>query len=275
MVGHAHSEAQLSQGNYAFEPISVGDVFVAAFLPGALLVFAYAIYVVVRSFGKVCESKDRSLSHSSPMITLLPGMGLAGLVLGSIFSGLATPTEAASMGVLGAMFFMAWKQPFSWRNLISSCKETAILNGMVFYILIGASLFSLVFRGLSGDEWVHHQLAQIPGGVDGQLLAILLMVFFLGFILDFIEITLIIIPLVGPSILSQGIDPLWFTILVALNLQTSFLTPPFGFSLFYLKGAAPWLDSKTIYTGVIPFVLIQLGVLMLIYLFPQLIIQTH
>ena len=272
VISHAYSEAQLSQGIYHFDTISVGDVFLAAFLPGAMLVGFYAVYIMIKSKGLTNQntSGQANLKH---IFALLPGLVLVLFVLGSIFMGWSTPTEAASVGVFGAMALMLYKKRFSFKRIYECCKDTAILNGMVFYILIGASLFALVFRGLSGDEWIASGLQSIPGGPQMQLITVLLVVFALGFILDFIEITLIVVPLIGPSILAAGIDPLWFTVLLAINLQTSFLTPPFGFSLFYLKGALPHLDNKTIYRGVLPFVFIQLGLLALVYFAPSLVLS--
>ena len=193
-------------------------------------------------------------------------------VLGSIIFGIASITEAAGVGAVGAMLLAATKQQLNFAVLKGVCQETAKLTSMVFLILIGASIFSLVFRGYEGDELVQAYLSSVPGGVVGIVAVVMLAMFLLGFVLDFIEITFVVVPIVAPIILVLGVDPVWLGILIAINLQTSFLTPPFGFALFYLRGVAPEsIETKAIYKGALPFVAIQLFMLILIALFPELV----
>jgi tripartite ATP-independent transporter DctM subunit len=190
-------------------------------------------------------------------------------VLGSIIFGLATITEAAGVGAAGAVFLAYIKKALDWSSLKSISQDTAKLTTMVFMILIGASVFSLVFRGYEGDELVQSYLTGVPGGTFGMVLVVMLAMFVLGFVLDFIEITFVVVPIVAPIILALGVDPVWLGIMIAINLQTSFLTPPFGFALFYLRGVAPdSISTKSIYMGALPFVLIQIFVLILLASFP-------
>jgi len=190
-------------------------------------------------------------------------------VLGSILMGLATPTEAAAVGATGAMLLALKQKQLSLETLRAVVYQSAKVSAMVFMILIGASLFSLVFRGYGGDEYVQSLLTNLPGGEVGALLVVMLVLFLLGFILDFIEITYVVIPIVGPILLAMGIDPIWLGIMIAINLQTSFLTPPFGFSLFYLRGVTPpEIATSAIYKGVIPFIMIQILMLGLLSLWP-------
>jgi len=192
-------------------------------------------------------------------------------VLGSIVAGLATPTEAAAIGAVGALALAALARQLSWQALRETARKTALVTSMVYMILVAAALFSLVFRGYGGDDLVHALLTDLPGGVIGALIIVHLVVFLLGFLIDFIEITFIVVPLVAPPLLALGVDPVWLGVLLAVNLQTSFLTPPFGFALFYLRGAAPKeFPTGAIYRGVIPFIAIQLGMLLVLALFPGL-----
>jgi tripartite ATP-independent transporter DctM subunit len=192
-------------------------------------------------------------------------------VLGSILVGLATPTEAAAVGATGAMLLALKQRQLSIETLRAVVYQSARISAMVFMILIGASLFSLVFRGYGGDEYVQSLLTNLPGGQAGALLIVMLSLFLLGFILDFIEITYVVIPIVAPVLLAMGIDPVWLGVMIAINLQTSFLTPPFGFSLFYLRGVAPSeIGTSSIYKGVTPFIVIQLLMLGLLVLWPEL-----
>ena len=188
-----------------------------------------------------------------------------------ILMGLATPTEAAAVGATGAMLLALKQGQLSRETLRGVVYQSARVSAMVFMILIGASLFSLVFRGYGGDEYVQSLLTSLPGGIAGALLVVMLVLFLLGFILDFIEITYVVIPIVGPVLLAMGVDPVWLGVMVAINLQTSFLTPPFGFSLFYLRGVAPpEIETPAIYKGVMPFIAIQLSMLVLLTLWPEL-----
>ena len=194
------------------------------------------------------------------------------LVLGSILIGIATPTEASGVGALGALILSFSRNALSLKNLTAAVETTAEITAMVFMILIGSSIFSLVFRGFGGDDLVANIFNGMPGGAFGALLVVMLMIFLLGFILDFIQITFVVVPIVGPVLLAMGIDPIWLGIMIAVNLQTSFLTPPFGFALFYLRSVAPDSVATTeIYKGVLPFILIQISLLILLAIFPGLV----
>ena len=202
---------------------------------------------------------------------MLPPLILIFSVLGSILAGLATPTEAAGIGAMGALLLALVRQQLKMARLHEVMQSTLRISSMVFLILIGASLFSLVFRGYGGDDGVRDVLQSLPGGMIGAVLVVMLVMFLLGFVLDFIEITFVVVPIVGPVLLSMGLDPVWLGIMIAINLQTSFLTPPFGFALFYLRGVAPpQVSTKHIYRGVIPFVAIQLLALIILAMFPEL-----
>src|SRR5690606_18828723 len=206
--------------------------------------------------------------------SLLPVLLLIGLVLGSILTGSATPTEAAGVGALGATLLALIKKQLDWKRLGEIARSTTKVSAMIFTILMGASLFSLVFRGFGGEELVHQLFSQLPGGVFTAMLIVMLVIFVLGFILDFIEITFVVVPIVAPVLLVMGVDPIWLGIMIAVNLQTSFLTPPFGFALFYLRGVAPEsVRTSEIYRGVIPFVLLQLLLLGILALWPELVIS--
>ena len=207
------------------------------------------------------------------LITVLfPPLFLILAVLGSIIFGLATITEAAGVGAAGAVLLAYSKDALDRKSLKSVSEDTAKLTTMVFMILIGASVFSLVFRGYEGDELVQSYLTAVPGGTFGIVLVVMIAMFILGFVLDFIEITFVVVPIVAPIILALGVDPIWLGIMIAINLQTSFLTPPFGFALFYLRGVAPdSISTKSIYIGALPFVLIQLIVLILLAYFPAIV----
>ncbi len=278
VLSSSFQQSQLQQGIYSPETVSVGAVFVGAVIPGLGLVLLYMLYVVFISFLKPetmppaeLEGNEKK-SPGSLLWVLIPPLFLMVAVLGSIIFGVATITEAAGVGAVGAMLLAATKQQLSFGVLKDVCQETAKLTSMVFLILIGASIFSLVFRGYEGDELVQTYLSSVPGGVTGVLIVVMLAMFFLGFVLDFIEITFVVVPIVAPIILALGIDPVWLGVLIAINLQTSFLTPPFGFALFYLRGVAPEeIETKSIYKGVLPFVLIQLLMLVLIAVFPGLV----
>jgi tripartite ATP-independent transporter DctM subunit len=203
---------------------------------------------------------------------LLPPLLLIFAVLGSILAGLATPTEAAGVGGMGALLLALSRREIGLSRLRDIMEATLKISSMVFLILIGASVFSLVFRGFGGDDGVHAILGSLPGGVVGAVILVMLVMFLLGFVLDFIEITFVVVPIVGPVLLAMGLDPVWLGVMIAINLQTSFLTPPFGFALFYLRGVAPpSVTTQQIYRGVIPFVVIQLGALLLLALFPGLV----
>src|SRR5690606_17612636 len=203
---------------------------------------------------------------------LVPPLLLIGAVLGSILGGYATPTEAAALGALGAMVLALYKRKLNLTQLREVAFGTTEITAMVFMILIGASLFSLVFRGFGGEAMVEHVFEQLPGGVLGAFFLVMVVIFLLGFILDFIEIIFVVVPIVGPVLLAMGLDPVWLGVMIALNLQTSFLTPPFGFSLFYLRGVTPRsIPTSVMYKGIVPFIIIQILMLVVAYLWPGLI----
>ena len=279
VLSSAYQQAQLEQGIFSTQTVSVGDLFAGAVIPGVLLVGCYMLYLIVLSFVKPetmppgeQTTAQGFLLFKKVFLVLLPPLFLIVAVLGSIIAGVATITEAAGVGAVGAIFLALLKKELSWAKTKEVMQGTAKLTSMVFLILIGASVFSLVFRGYEGDELVQSFLLSIPGGVAGVLIVVMLAMFLLGFVLDFIEITFVVVPIVAPAILALGVDPIWLGIMIAVNLQTSFLTPPFGFALFYLRGVAPpEVATKSIYKGVLPFVCIQLLMLLLLALFPELV----
>jgi len=339
-ISNAHQEAQRSLGNFAPEPVSVGDLFAGALIPGLVLVGMYILYQVAVAILKPTASpailRDESMQAgnmtSRVMHALVAPVVLIVSVLGSILVGIATPTEAAGVGAIGAtllsghrlaegkplpvytaamgligvivlttfvdmrvtrtvipkgeliaaMFAVLMCLGIVWglvvalartyrnRTLVPVMRTTARLTSMIFVIVIGAQLFSLVFRGFGGDDMVHRFLTGIPGGALGAMLVVMALMFVLGFFLDFIEITFVVVPVIGPGLLKLGLDPVWLGIMIAVNLQTSFLTPPFGFALFYLRGVAPpEVTTMQIYRGVVPFVIIQLLMLVVLALFPS------
>ena len=279
VLSSAYQQSQLEQGIFSTKTVSVGDLFAGAVIPGVLLVGCYMLYLVVLSFAKpeTMPPGEKSTAQGFMLVkkvflVLLPPLFLIVAVLGSIIAGIATITEAAGVGAVGALCLALLKKELSWAKTKEVMQGTAKLTSMVFLILIGASVFSLVFRGYEGDELVQSFLLSIPGGVAGVLIVVMLAMFLLGFVLDFIEITFVVVPIVAPAILALGVDPIWLGIMIAVNLQTSFLTPPFGFALFYLRGVAPpEVATKSIYKGVLPFVCIQLLMLLLLALFPELV----
>jgi tripartite ATP-independent transporter DctM subunit len=277
VLSNAYQQAQLQLDLFSPETISVGELFAGALLPGLILVGLYMLYLVLAAYFKpsvmpAVEQFPGDEVSLPALLNLLAGpLILIVAVLGSILMGLATPTEAAAVGATGAMLLALKQRHLSRETLRAVVYQSARVSAMVFMILIGASLFSLVFRGYGGDEYVQSLLNNLPGGEAGALIIVMLALFLLGFILDFIEITYVVIPIVGPVLLAMGIDPVWLGIMIAINLQTSFLTPPFGFSLFYLRGVAPpEVATPAIYKGVIPFIVIQLLMLGLLTMWPEL-----
>ncbi|TNE37236.1 MAG: TRAP transporter large permease subunit [Alphaproteobacteria bacterium] len=343
VISSAYQKAQLDQGVLSPDTVSVGDMFAGALVPGLILVGLYIIYVALFAFFSpksapaVSRNEDQATRDLMRDIAraLVPPLGLIIAVLGSILGGIATPTEAAAVGAIGAILLAGarldhaskslwtgniaitlttlsliallglsqttdlrlgledatlhpahyvafvligitvWGLGLSlWRIdrngiLKDVVHSTTRITAMVFVILIGAALFSLVFRGLGGDDKVHALLTNLPGGIFGAVLVVMLIMFLLGFFLDFIEITFVVVPIVAPILLMMGLDPIWLGIMMAINLQTSFLTPPFGFALFYLRGVAPpEIRTSEIYRGAIPFVLIQIVMLILLALYP-------
>jgi TRAP-type mannitol/chloroaromatic compound transport system permease large subunit len=338
-ISNAHQEAQRALGNFAPEPVSVGDLFAGALIPGLGLVGLYILYQIGMAIFKpasspaipIDETMQRGNMARRVMHALVAPIVLIICVLGSILVGIATPTEAAGVGAIGATLLaghrlaegrpvpvyaaalgligvivltsfvdmritrtsiptgemmaialaavlcaaIAWGlvialvRTYKDDTLVPVMRTTARLSSMVFVIVIGAQLFSLVFRGFGGDEMVHKALTGLPGGATGAMIAVMALMFVMGFFLDFIEITFVVVPIVAPALLMLGMDPVWLGIMIAINLQTSFLTPPFGFALFYLRGVAPpEVTTMHIYRGVIPFVFLQLLMLVILSLFP-------
>ena len=269
----AYQQAQLNMGIFSPKTVSIGDLFVGAIIPGLILVIFYCLYLVIFSRPTPVDNDqhviNRSLSRA--MKNLLPPVFLIITVLGSILTGLATPTEAAGVGAFGATALAAIKGQLTIQKLREVAQNTTQVTSMVFLILIGAAIFSLVFRGFGGEEVVEQFFTGLPGGVFGATLLVMVVIFLLGFILDFIEITFVVVPIVGPVLLAMGVDPVWLGIMIAINLQTSFLTPPFGFALFYLRGVAPVsVETSDMYRGVLPFIALQLMLMLMLSIWPQL-----
>lgn len=282
VMSSAHQQAQLALGNYSPGSVSVGDLFVGAIFPGLLLVSLYILYIGVLAFLKphmapAIPEAERALVSPRELLlrtfrVLVPPILLIVGVLGSILGGVATPTEAASVGCMGALVLAGVKKQLRLRVLKEVMQSTTQINCMVFVILLGASMFSLVFRGYEGDELVQDFLTQLPGGLLTAFLLVMAVMFLMGFFLDFFEITFVVVPIVGPILLQMGLDPVWLGVMIAINLQTSFLTPPFGFALFYLRGVAPpSVTTMQIYRGAFPFILIQLLTLLVLWFWPELV----
>jgi tripartite ATP-independent transporter DctM subunit len=270
-----NAQAQLAMGNFAPDPISVVDLFAGAILPGLVLVGIYLGYqALVAVFQPArCPALGRTALVAPDQLVwaLLVPVGLIVAVLGSILFGLATATESASVGAVGTLLICALRRRLSRGTLLDTMRTTLRMTSMIYVILLGASVFSLVFVGLGGERLVHDTLHALPGGPMAAMAVVMLLVFFLGFALDFIEIVVIVVPIVGPALLTMGIDPLWLGVMLAVNLQTSFLTPPLGPALFYLRGVAPAeVSSAAIYAGAWPFVGLQAVGLAALWLFPGL-----
>ena len=277
VLSAAYQQAQLNQGIFSPRTVSVGDLFAGAIVPGLLLVVLYIAYLLITAVRRpeamppLADTGGDGHLGLRALRAMAPPLFLIVAVLGSILGGFATPTEAAAVGAVGAMLLAALRRHFTWRVMRDVVESTTRVSSMVFLILIGASFFSLVFRGFGGDTLVEELLTGLPGGVFGAMLVVMAVMFLLGFVLDFIEITFVVVPIVGPVLLTMGLDPVWLGIMIAINLQTSFLTPPFGFALFYLRGVAPpEVTTGDIYRGVAPFIVIQLLMLALLALWPTL-----
>ncbi|MCK5881150.1 MAG: TRAP transporter large permease subunit, partial [Sinobacterium sp.] len=275
VLSTAYHQAQLQMGIFNPESVSVGDLFLGAVIPGILLVSFYLAYIVFKAKTDPESCPAIEIEHrqstTALLMGLLPSIGLISLVLGSILFGIATPTEAAGVGAFGAFLLALQAKQLPFDVLQNALLSTVKITSMVFMILIGATLFSLVFRGFGGDELVQQGFDYLPGGKYTALFVVMLCIFLLGFILDFIEITFVVVPIIGPILFVMGFDPVWLGIMLAINLQTSFLTPPFGFALFYLRGVVPAsISSSVIYRGVIPFILMQLTLLLVLTLWPEL-----
>jgi tripartite ATP-independent transporter DctM subunit len=261
--------------------VSVGDLFIGSVIPGLMMSGAFALHVLIVAFFKpdlapalpaeVREIGGKALAKRVIQV-MLPPLILILLVLGSIFFGFATPTEAGAVGCVGSMVLAAANRQFTLDALSRVCDATLKITSMVLFILLGSTAFSLVFRGLNGDQFMFDVLANLPGGVIGFLVVSMVTVFILGFFIDFFEIAFIVVPLFVPVAQQLGIDLVWYGVILGANLQTSFLTPPFGFALFYLRGVAPpEVSTSDIYRGAIPFILLQLLVLVLIIVFPGIV----
>ena len=274
VLSNAYQQAQLSLGIFNPKTVSVGDLFAGAIIPGLILVGMYTVYVLVTAImnpEKAPPVESDEIDGIDILRSIVPPLLLIVAVLGSILGGLATPTEAAGVGALGALVLAAQRRQLTVENLRDIARSTTRTTAMVFFILIGASVFALVFRGYGGDELVTEWFQSLPGGVIGATFVVMLVIFLLGFMLDFIEITFVVVPIVGPALMAMGVDPVWLGVMIAVNLQTSFLTPPFGFALFYLRGVTPpGVQTQDIYRGVIPFIFIQLLMLAVLAFFPQL-----
>lgn len=265
--------------------VSVGQLFMGAFVPGVMLAGMFALYAVGVAIFKphlapALPLSARSVSGRALAIrvvkVMMPPLVLILLVLGSIFAGVATPTEAGALGAVGGLGLAAANRRLSLKALRETMDETLKLTAMVMFLLIGSTAFALVFRGLNGDLWIHDMLTNLPGGVVGLLIVANLAIFILGFFIDFFEIAFIVIPLIAPAAAALGIDLVWFGVMIGMNLQMSFLTPPFGFALFYLRGVTPAsIPTSTIYRGAIPFIIIQAIALLAIILFPQLVTWSY
>ncbi len=279
MLSGINSQVQMAKGNFAPVPVSVGDLFAGAVLPGLLLVGLYLAYVIFKAItdpaampATPVSPEDRATLGRDIMVALVPPLLLIMAVLGSILGGIATPTEAASVGAVGAMVLAALRWRLSFSILQQTVISTATITSMVFVILLGASVFSVVFRLMGGDNLVHEFLSNLPGGTLAAVAVVMAIMFLLGFILDTFEIIFIVIPITAPVLLALDVDPVWLGVLVGVNLQTSFLTPPFGFALFYLRGVAPAdLPTSAIYKGIIPFVILQIIAIAILFAFPGIV----
>jgi tripartite ATP-independent transporter DctM subunit len=276
VMSNAYQAAKYSTPGMSSQTVTVGDLFIGAIVPGIMICIGYLIYAIYKNKNNAYlkdYSNEKSINKIEIIKTLALPVILIFSVLGSIFAGIATPTEASAVGAFGALIIALINRKINFKFLMETSEKTAVVSTMIFAILIGASIFSLIFRGVGGDELISLIFSVIPGGSYTALFFVLLIIFLLGFILDFIEICYVIVPLVAPPLLMMGLEPVWLAILFAIILQTSFLTPPFGFSLFYLRGVADEsIKTADIYKGVVPFIIIQLCILFLVIIFPGFIL---
>lgn len=276
VMSNAYQAAKYSTPGMSSQTVTVGDLFIGAIVPGIMICVGYLIYAIYKNKNNAYlkdYSNEKSINKIEIIKTLALPVILIFSVLGSIFAGIATPTEASAVGAFGALIIALINRKINFKFLMETSEKTAVVSTMIFAILIGASIFSLIFRGVGGDELISLIFSVIPGGSYTALFFVLLIIFLLGFILDFIEICYVIVPLVAPPLLMMGLEPVWLAILFAIILQTSFLTPPFGFSLFYLRGVADEsIKTTDIYKGVVPFIIIQLCILFLVIIFPGFIL---
>jgi len=278
MLAGMNAQAQMAKGNFAPTVVSVGNLFAGAVIPGLILVALYAAWVLFKAATdpescpalEVTEAERKGLARDV-MVALIPPLVLIVAVLGSILGGIATTTEGAAVGAVGAMVMAIARGRLTYATLRDVMTSTAEITCMVFVIILGASVFSIVFRMLGGDRLVEDVLTGLPGGKYGAILFVMALMFVLGFILDTFEIIFIVIPLTAPVLLAMDVNPVWLGVIIGMNLQTSFLTPPFGFSLFYLRGVAPEsISTGDIYRGVVPFVILQVIAVGLLLAFPEL-----
>jgi tripartite ATP-independent transporter DctM subunit len=270
--------AQMRKGNFSPDPISVGDLFAGALIPGLMLAGLYALWLGIVAIARPqhcppIEVKDVSgLQRVIDVLgSLVPPLALIACVLGSILTGLATATESASIGAIGALFLCATRRRLSWKSLRTACHDTLITSAMIFAVVLAASAFSLVFRELRGEELIGGILAQMPGGASGALAVVMAVIFFLGFVLDTFEIVLIVLPACGPALLAMGVEPIWLGVLIGINLQTSYLTPPFGYALFYMRRVVPAsIPTTDIWRAAAPWVAIQVVALVIVWNFSEL-----
>jgi tripartite ATP-independent transporter DctM subunit len=279
MISGMHSQVQMSLGNFAPTTVSVGDLFAGAFIPGLVLVALYLLFVLYKAAfdPESCPAtpvppEEKHGLWKEILVAFVPPLLLIMAVLGSILGGIATPTEAASVGAVGATLLAALRWRLSFTVLREVARRTAVITSMIFIILFGASVFAIVFRQMGGDALVREFLTTMPGGAMGAMIVVMLIMFVLGFILDTFEIIFIVLPITAPTLLLLGVDPVWLGVMIGVNLQTSFLTPPFGFSLFYLRGVAPnSISTMMIYRGAVPFVALQIVAIALLFIFPGLV----
>jgi len=280
MLAGINAQVQMTKGNFAPDPVSVGDLFAGAFLPGLLLVGFYIAWIIFKAITdpascppiKELPEEERVHLGKEIITALIPPILLIIAVLGSILGGIATPTEAASVGAVGAILLSALRGRLSLTVMKEVATSTALITSMIFIILFGASVFSVVFRQLGGDNLVHEFLTSLPGGLVGAMIIVMLIMFVLGFILDTFEIIFIVVPITAPILLAMGMDPVWLGVMIGVNLQTSFLTPPFGFSLFYLRSVAPKeVATGHIYRGALPFVVLQIVAIATLFVFPEIV----
>ena len=280
MIAGMHSQVQMSLGNFAPTTVSVGDLFAGAFIPGLLMVALYIGYILFKAVvdPESCPAtpippEEKAGLGREIVTALIPPLLLIFAVLGSILGGIATPTEAASVGAVGATLLAGLRGRLKAQIFVDVARRTAVITSMIFIILFGASVFAIVFRQMGGDNLVEEFLTSMPGGALGAMITVMIIMFVLGFILDTFEIIFIVLPITAPTLLMLGVDPVWLGVMIGVNLQTSFLTPPFGFALFYLRGVAPnSVTTGMIYKGAIPFVLLQITAIALLFMFPQLVL---
>jgi tripartite ATP-independent transporter DctM subunit len=278
ILSGVNQAAQMKMGNFAPDTVSTGDLFAGALIPGFMLVAVYLVWMAYKAVFEphscpavpISEAERKNLP-GEVLFALVPPLLLIVAVLGSILAGVATATESASIGVLGAFLLAALNKRLSWATFMTAGLNTVVTTAMIFAIVLAASLFSLTFRGLGGEHMVEQALTNMPGGALGAMLVVMLVMFILGFFLDTFEIILIMLPVCGGPLIMLGLNPIWLGVMIAINLQTSFLTPPFGFTLFYVRGIAPpSITTGDIWIGSISWTFLQVYGLIIVWLFPGL-----